>query len=175
MSTENKIKLSIKGAGLSYESEIDQNTAGQVMALCLTSDNLPKNSPVSALSVNTKPHSLVKESAAEYLYRHSPQRNPDKILALAGYLKEFHNKEAFQPGEIKSLFRDAGELMPANITRDFKTVVSSGWIAPDHFKKGSYYITNTGMKVLQAGFPDEMVSKSKHKSSNRRKKALTTT
>ena len=75
--------------------------------------------------------------------------------------------------EIKSLFRDAGELLPANLTRDFKWVVSSGWIAPDSAKKGSFYITNTGMKVLQGGFPDDLVKKSKYKGGSRRKKSKT--
>lgn len=173
MNRQNKIKITIKGAGLSYEKEIDENTAGQVMALCLSSQDGSPDSGTHGLGLPIRRSGSQKESAAEYLNRHAPRRNPDKILTLAGFLKESHNKDSFQQGEIKSLFRDAGELLPANLTRDFKWVVSSGWIAPDPVKKGSFYITNTGMKVLQGGFPDELVKKSKYKSGSRRKKSRT--
>lgn len=173
MNKHNKIKISIKGAGLSYEKEIDEITAGQVMALCLSSQDGSSDSGNARLGLPVHHSGSQRESAAEYLNRHAPKRNPDKILALAGFLKESHNKDSFQQGEIKSLFRDAGELLPANLTRDFKWVVSSGWIAPDSTKKSSFYITNTGMKVLQGGFPDDLVKKSKYKGVSRRKKSKT--
>jgi hypothetical protein len=166
-----KIKITLKGAGLSYEREVDEATAGQIMALCLSSQEiaLPSKSTPSSL-LDTKRAGSRGESAAEYLNRHAPKRNPDKILALAGFLKEAHRKESFQQGEIKSLFRDAGELIPANLNRDFKWVVSNGWIAPDPGKKGNFYITNTGMKVLQGGFPEELVKRTKGRSNSYRKK-----
>lgn len=170
MDKHNKIKITIKGTGLSYEREIDESTAGQVMALCLSSQDSISDSGKARLGVSARRLGSQRESAAEYLNRYAPKRNPDKILTLAGFLKESHNKDSFQQGEIKSLFRDAGELIPANLTRDFKWVVSSGWIAPDPAKKGSFYITNTGLKVLQGGFPDDLVKKSKYKGGGRRKK-----
>ena len=173
MDKHNKIKISIKGAGLSYEKEMDENTAGQVMALCLSSQDGGFDTVKSGAGLPLRRQGSQRESAAEYLNRHAPKRNPDKILTLAGFLKESHNKDSFQQGEIKSLFRDAGELLPANLTRDFKWVVSSGWIAPDPAKKGSFYITNTGLKVLQGGFPDDLVKKSKYKGGSRRKKSKT--
>lgn len=172
MEKQNKIKITIKGAGLSYEKEIDENIAGQVMALCLSFQDTGTDLVKSRLESPARRLGAQRESAAEYLNRHAPKRNPDKILTLAGFLKESHNKDSFQQGEIKSLFRDAGELMPANLTRDFKWVVSSGWIAPDSNKKGSFYITNTGLRVLQGGFPDDLVKKSKYKSGGRRKKSI---
>jgi len=48
-------------------------------------------------------------------------------------------------------------------------VINNGWIAPDLSKKGDFYITNTGFKVLQGGFPDDLVKRTKGKSSGRRK------
>jgi hypothetical protein len=174
MDKQAKIKITIKGAGLSYEKVIDESTAGQVMALCLSSGDEEHVGAKTAQPASIRRAGSQRESAAEYLNRHAPKRNPDKILTLAGFLKEFHNKDSFQQGEIKSLFRDAGELIPANLTRDFKWAVSSGWIAPDPAKKGSFYITNTGMKVLQGGFPEDMVKKSKYKGTARRKKTKTT-
>ncbi len=169
MDKAKKIKVTIKGAGLSYEGGVDETTAGQIMALCLSSQEGVNHKNITLPAINTRHTGAQRESAAEYMNRHAPKRNPDKILTLAGFLKEFHNKESFQQGEIKSLFRDAGEIIPANLTRDFKWVISNGWIAPDPIKKGSFYITNTGMKVLQGGFPDDLVKRTKGKFSGRKK------
>ncbi len=157
------ITLTLKGTGLSYEKEIDENTAAQIMALCLTLHESRLNTEKTGQlpSFQRILSSSQSESAAEYLNRYAPRRNPDKILALAGFLKMHHNKESFEQGEIKSLFRDAGELTPANLTRDFKATVAKGWIAPEPNKKGSFYITNTGIKALEGGFPEESVVKRK--------------
>ncbi len=169
MAKQDRIRITIKGLGLSYQKDIGQQVAGQIMALCLSDQESSSSAAQGALR---GPRSgSQKESAAEYLNRNAPKRNPDKILTLAGFLKESHNKDAFQPSEIKGLFRDAGEVLPANFTRDFKWVVKIGWIAPDPAKKGSYYITNTGLKVLQGGFPDDLVKKSRYKGSGRGRKS----
>lgn len=164
-----KIKIVLTGAGLSYESQIDEVLAGHIMALCLAPQDGAGSKPAGLPNAVQKATGSQQESAAEYLNRHAPKRNPDKILTLAGFIKDIHNKDAFEQGEIKSLFRDAGELIPANLNRDFKWVVSNGWIAPDPKKKGSFYVTNTGSKVLHGGFPDELVKRTKGKFSGRKK------
>jgi len=169
MGKQAKIRISLKGAGLSYEGSIDDALAGQIMTLCLSSQD-PGSPQISRTPhAPLRPSAAQRESGAEYLNRHAPKRNPDKILTLAGFLKEHHSKDAFAPGEIKSLFRDAGEMLPGNFGRDFKWVVNNGWIAPDSSKKGSYYITNTGLKVLNGGFPEDLVKKTKGKFSGRKK------
>lgn len=170
MNKQEKIKITIRGEGLTYEKVVDKNTAGQIIALCLSAEDEAHSNTKTDRPVFIGLAGSQRESATEYLNRHVPKRNPDKILALAGFLKEFHNKDSFQQGEIKSLFRDAGEIIPANLTRDFKWTVSNGWIAQDSSKKGSFYITNTGMKVLQGGFPKDMVKKSKYKGTTHHKK-----
>jgi hypothetical protein len=171
MTEQNKIQITIKGAGLSYTKEISENVAAQIMALCLAPFESLPDAGKTAAPPSVRHSGGQRESAAEYMTRHAPKRKPDKILTLACFLKDAHNKDSFQAAEIKPLFRDAGELMPANFTRDFNWAVSSGWIAPDHVKKGSYFVTNTGLKVLQGGFPDELVKKSKNKAGGRRKKS----
>lgn len=163
-----KIKITLNGTGLAYKSEVDETIAGQILALCLSQKTGATPKGITLPTGERKQPGTQRESAAEYLNRHAPTRNPDKILTLAGFLKESHNKDTFEQGEIKSLFRDAGELIPANLNRDFKWVVSNGWIAPDPTKKGSFYITNTGFKVLHSGFPDELVKRTKGKFSGRK-------
>lgn len=152
------IKLTLKGGGLSYEKEVNVEVASRIMTLCLspTKENLIQPEDVSS-------RSLIKESPAEYLNRLSPRRNPDKILTFCGYLKEVSGKDSSHPSEIKRLFRDAGEILPANFSRDFDWVVSNGWVASDPNKKDNFYITNTGIKVLKEGFSNEVIKKSKLK------------
>lgn len=161
MSKKQKVRVSIQGAGLSYKGQVSEVVAGQIMALCLGE----KESTVSASSSRrelTQAKGGRKDSPAEYMNRFGPKRNPDKILVLAGYVHAVENRD-FNPGEIKRLFRDAGENLPANFGRDFKWVLKNAWIARDPVKKGSFYITNSGLKVLEGGFPDELVKKTKGK------------
>lgn len=163
--TENKIKLTLTGKTLSYEKEIDEYTASQIVALCA--------GPLAEKEVRAKhiekPNGLTRESAAEYMNRHTPKRNPDKILTLAGYIIDTYQKDSFQPNEIKNLFRDAGEVVPANFNRDFNWAVRNAWIAQDHAKKGNYYITNTGMKVLRENFPDDLIKRTKARAKVKKK------
>ncbi|GAH54909.1 unnamed protein product, partial [marine sediment metagenome] len=58
--------------------------------------------------------------------------------------------------------------------RDFRWVIKNGWIAPDTKKKGSYYITTTGLKVLAGEFSNELVKKSQYRTGDRRKKTRRT-
>lgn len=166
MKKTSKILITVKGGGLSYRKEIDRATAGQVLALCLSSqESLEKFGESIAPGSNR-----TRESVAEYMNRHAPSRNPDKILTLAGHLRDSQGKDSFNSNEIKSLFRDAAEVLPANFSRDFRWVVKNGWIAKDLKKKGNYYITNTGFRVLRGGFSEELLKKSKSKFGGRHKK-----
>lgn len=175
MKDDFKITVILKGKNLSYESEISSALAAQIMSACLSGERnsvkkINELSPVISMKVADIDS---KTSPAEFLNKYGPKRNPDKILALAVYLKHHDNRSKFNPGEIKRLFRDAGEVLPANFTRDFKWVISSGWIARDSDEKDAYYVTTTGCNVLEQGFPIELIKKSaQNKMLNRRKKRV---
>lgn len=167
MNTTNHINIIIKGNGLSFEREIDENTASQVIALCLsTSKRQTETGTTSPFSTNVKDDSLI-----EYINRYSPKRNPDKILTFAGFLYVSRQQQYFRTKDIKHLFRDAREPAPANFNRDFNWVISNGWITEVFGKKGYFQITNSGLKVLKENFPHEEVKKSKGKHDGRRKKS----
>src|SRR5690606_38433132 len=85
------------------------------------------------------------------------KRNPDKILAIAAFLREATGAEDFSADEIKAYFPKAGEKVPANYNRDFKWVISSGWMAENHQQPDRFYITNTGRRALSEKFPKEFV------------------
>lgn len=167
MSKKNKITITIKGGGLSYKGEIDEATAGQIISQCLVVQNNLKTIKGSVIPKDNL--GRIKESVTEYLDRYVPRRNPDKILTVAGYLKNIEGKDSFHPNEIKNLFREAAEILPGNFSRDLRWVKKNGWIAEDSKKKGNYYVTNTGLKVLEKGFPEEIIKKSKIRTSGRHK------
>jgi len=88
----------------------------------------------------------------EFLNTSSAKRNPDKITAIAIYLRDHLDRETFSRDDVKGLFRKAGEPVPGNYARDFAVAVSSGWIAEDHNTSGEYYVTNSGEEALAEGF-----------------------
>lgn len=158
-----KIKISVRGLGLVYSGEVDKLTAGRIIDLCLSATaNLGAvHSPGFERIINNP--GSISESPAEYIERHAPRRGIDRILTMAGYLKEVVGKVFFTQNEVKGYLKDAGESLPANPTRDFKWLVKSTWVAIGDKKKKQYYITNTGLKVLKDGFPDELIKKSRGK------------
>lgn len=148
-----KVKISIQGEGFSFDEQITKAVAVQIMGICITpgqGHEQKNNNPFEAFNFNQtqKP----KESVVEYVQRHNAKSNPEKILAFAGFIKNAQTKETFFQNEIKSLFRDAREILPANFTRDFNLVISNGWIHNDHETKDLFYITQTGLKALESGF-----------------------
>jgi len=167
-----EIKIKIEGEGITFEDKIERSLVPQIIGLCVAQHE--KNSkavfedPFNFFD-GTKTSSKKRESVAEYLQRRNPKRNPDKILALAGYIKDVQKKDHFFSEEIKSLFRQARESLPANFTRDFNWVIASGWIDEDPDKENAYFITTTGIKTLEGGFPEELVEKSRNKSYGKKK------
>jgi hypothetical protein len=167
-----KVSITIDGGGISFKREIDERIAAQIIGLCLSAEEAFASSASKKMS-NNLPYAhpkFRKESTAEYINRFAANRNPDKILTLAAYLRDIQGRDSFNSGEIKSLFRDAGEILPANFSRDFLCVRNLGWIANDPHAKGNFYITNTGLNVLKDGFPKEIVLQSKFRTIGRRRK-----
>lgn len=142
---EQKIKLTIKGDRLSYEKEISEAVAIRILNICL-------NSVETETNPKTVSGDIVDNSLAGYLNEHAPKFNPEKILAMAGYLTEIKKQKFFSLNEIKGLFRDASEILPANFNRDFRLAINNGWIGRDTQKKENYFLTRQGSAVLSKGF-----------------------
>lgn len=166
-----KISISVQGGGLSYKGEVDQDTAAQILTLCLSEnegvgiDILSSKKSIADIDDSYK-------SIAEYLDQINPKRNPDKIITMAGYLRE-KGRPFFTSKDIKPLFSKASEPIPGNFGRDFRWVQSVKWIAEADDKRGQFYITKKGLRVLQEGFPKELVKESRgkaHKGRSRHKK-----
>ena len=160
MAKHTEIKLTIEGRSLSYRCNIDKNTASKIASICMSPGT---NEPYSMDSGNPS------KTAREYLLSYKPNSNQSKILVLANFLREVRKVDAFQQAQISKLFRDAREQHLANLSREFARLMQKGWIANDvkksraSSKKPMYFITNTGLEVLNNRFAKVAVPKSKRK------------
>ncbi len=161
MTKQTEIKLTIEGRSLSYKCNIDENTASKIASICMSSGNEEQYSIDS---------SNPSKTAREYLLAYKPSDNQNKILVLACFLNEVRKADAFQQAQIKELFREIKEQHPANLSMEFVRLLRKGWIAKD-MKKGRassnkpmYFITTTGLEVLNNRFAKVSMPKSKRTS-----------
>ncbi len=167
MDNQTQVSLKLTSPSLSYEAKISDALAVQIMAACVSGNSVvPSPTTIRTGSVPGG-ESLIKESVAEYIIRVGARRNPDKILAFASYLLNQQQKQSVSPAELKLMFRDAGEPLPANFTRDFNDTTVSGWLAPEPQKKGYYYVTRTGLDIVDKGFEKAALKRLKKTSSKK--------
>lgn len=145
MAKSNKIRLTLKGPGVSYTSNISPATAGQILSMAMSTTDGDEQNSVDTTRISVKNN----ESIAEYLNRHAPRQIPEKIAIFAAYLREHNKKTNFHPNEVKVMFREAGESYPGNFARDFRIAVKRGWLAQDRTKPGTYYLTNSATQQLR--------------------------
>jgi len=164
-----KINVTIKGEGLAYSGTVDKAVAAEILSLCLAQDKTSLGTlvdPKKSIGVNRR---VSHESPSEYFNRHNPITNPDKILTLAGYLKEVRAQDSFGPKELKAMFKDVGEILPANFNRDLRLTKKVGWIASDSGGK-SFYVTNTGLQAIAGNFSKTFIGvKRRRKKKNNEK------
>jgi len=168
---EKKVTINIKGEGITFEDKIPKALVPQIISLCMSISKKVEN-PFDGFftGINEPPAKKnIRESVVEYMQRRNAKSNVEKILSFAGYIKDVQVRDIFYPNEIKSLFRDAREILPANFTRDFNDVIGNGWIHKDTENPDGYYITQTGLKALESGFSDPVFKKTKQQ--NRKKSA----
>ncbi len=164
MSEEKIIKVEIEGDEITYKTKVSPEVAVALIHICVK-DQGNSNIPISSTIL---PNSM-KESLAEYVNSKSPQRNPDKILAIAGHLRNT-GRENFSPEDIRPYFPKIGEPVPANFGRDFRWATIIGWIAEDPSEPNQFYITSSGIKVLDSNFAKEVIKNTTKRRARGKKK-----
>ena len=168
MSDEKQVSIEIDGAGIKFKSKISPTMAGNILKICLTESNTPQTST----SVLTESPVVEKKmSLGEFVHKYEPTTYPEKILAIATYLKDFREKENFSPEDINPLFRQMGDIPPRNFSRDFRVTIINSWIAANHDDPNTYYVTDLGLKALSSSFSGDSIKKTRIK---RRKKGIET-
>jgi hypothetical protein len=154
-------KLTLKGDGITVERDISKELAKDIITMILGSDvpQVSQKSSTSSTVIEQQSYgqqqndsSSPRKSLREYLNEIGAKSNPQKILVIANYLVRFMGKETFSIADIKPQFKVASEPIPANLSRDFQIVSQNGWIAPDHEEPKMFFITKTGLDVLNNRF-----------------------
>ena len=160
-----KYKLSLSGGGLKFDHEVDQATARAVLNLVLgggspprapdSHQRAPANGEEAGLRIDASHPRGNNLSVGEFIAQVAARRNPDKIVAIGAYLKQ-EGKSEFTAEDIKPMFQQAGESTPGNFARDWRWAQTAKWIAPVGGRGKSFYVTNTGLKAVEAQFPPEL-------------------
>lgn len=165
--TGSKYKITLEGDGISVDKDVNEEQARRILNILMgpasmmahpvarerTRRNTESHEARSSHTAAPSPQAL---SLREYLDEVGAKRNPDKILAMGAYITEATGIEEFSAEEVKNCFPKAAEKIPANYNRDFRWVISNGWIAENHQEEGRYYITKTGKQALSQSFPKEL-------------------
>ena len=151
-------KLSLDGNGITVERQVPESVARAIIALVMGGSpviGVPMAPQTAGFpGTRTVASGAAAQSVREYLDDTDAKRNPDKIVAVAGYLKS-QGTVSFTRDDVKQQFPKAGESIPGNYARDFALAVSTGWIA-EHGNTGSFYITSKGEKAIENGFGDKI-------------------
>lgn len=156
MADEEVIQLAITGK-LSYSDEITLTQAAQIVAFLnsgLAAGLLPQqlggNRGGREIQEALAPRS--SGSPREALDTSGAKTNPERIVAFGLSTTQQGGKDTFTIDEIRPLFRRAGAAAPSNLSRDFVTAVTAGWIAESESVKGEYYVLDRAAGALDSGF-----------------------
>ena len=157
--------LKLSGPGIDLDQTISEEIAQRIVLTTFGSllppapprnrgGGTPGESPDADVDDNDA------DSIAEFVTNSTAKRGPDKITAIAHYLKKHGGQQTFTRPNIEQGFVDAGDSVPGNLPRDMKWAVKAGWIAHKPGQRGTFYVTGTGSKAVQGKFPKDMVKKS---------------
>jgi len=169
-----RYKIKLTGPGLNIDREIAEVIAQQVVMLTLGADRptTPQRSQPGASTQRPATRSGGQElSIAEFLTDSQAKRGPDKLTAIAVYLRDHRSKAAFSIPDLKKGFEDAAESVPGNLPRDINWAKRVGWIAPKAGQRGMYYVTGTGAQAVTRKFPPDVLKKTKLGRRRKRQKA----
>jgi hypothetical protein len=160
-------QIRLTGPGLSMERAVDGETAFQVLGLLLAPGATAHGSGVATGASGTagvhSPRQPTRIAVGEYVRTTGAKRYPDKILSIGAWLEDHQGAESFTRDEVKAQFRNLGEPPPQNLSRDFQTAVSYGWLSPDSNQSSAYWITKTGREAMAAQFAGDTKSRTRRR------------
>ncbi len=163
---DGQYKVSLEGEGLTLTRNVSKEVGEQILLLVVTGNvgtakvSVPvaPAAPAAPTAENVVASAPIKtavvegDGLAEFLASHSAKRNPDKIAALAYWLKTERGRASFTKDDLPKLFEAAGERPPANLSRDFTLTKEAGWIHPLVNDPDSYQLTNKGRTAVTSNF-----------------------
>lgn len=182
---EASYELTLEGEGVTVRRSIDPAMAATILQMVVGGGGML--SPMTQrASGTTRPPAATAQSIpgtvpqqrdffedlspGEYLDEVEAKRNPDKIVALASWLKIYQERETFTTDEIKDLFDRSGEVMPKNFSRDFKWAQQVRWITETR-ERDVYRLTKRGQEAINERFSPEIIKASRQPAGRRNRSA----
>ena len=166
--TDGSYRVIIEGPGVRIEREVTDDVGRQLVIAVMAGSESAVSIATTAAQPTT-PGSVIAPipmegegpalSLREFMDSVLPKRNPDKLTAIAVFLKRHRAMPTFMRADLTKGFEDAAEPMPGNLGRDVKWAVKNGWIAPSSEEQGSYYVTSAGEQAVEGRFPPDLLKK----------------
>jgi len=89
-------------------------------------------------------------SLSEFINIINPRSHPERIIAIAYYMKKYEEIEEFDKKTLIEKFKEGALPLPANINRDIKIAIRNRWLS--RRRQGRtyvYYITVKGIKFIE--------------------------
>lgn len=96
---------------------------------------------------------------AEFLNQVQAKRTPDKLTAIAYFLRQQRQQLEITKADILAAFEQAMEPVPKNLNRDLRWAEKLGWIAEKPNQAGSFYLTQKGQTIVEDHFPRTVTKK----------------
>jgi hypothetical protein len=100
-----------------------------------------------------------KLSIKEFILQKKPRNDVEKALAIAYYLERHEDFSCFNAMDIEKGFRDAKEVVPANVADKIQKNVAKGHMMEAEGKKDdhkAYVLTNSGDTLVEDDFGKKM-------------------
>jgi hypothetical protein len=141
-----EFSLRLEGDGVNIERVVNRSTAMAILAAVLGGGEA---TAVANVASEAGMRARQPTTPRDFLAQARASSNAEKITALGQYLCEHENAESFSRDEVREAFRRAHEVIPKNLPRDFGTAAQSGWIHEAPGKAGRFYVTRTGMQLVE--------------------------
>lgn len=155
---EDNITVTITGEGISLTKKTNLQKAGQIISFLGVEQNTPASAgydsapaPRLLASKPLQPKEIIVNSGAKTY--------PQKIAALAVYLRDHVGQETFSPQEIKVIFKKMGDE-PKNFTRDLKGAMELQYVICVDPASELYELTDKGAEAVSDNFSGKASKKS---------------
>lgn len=145
-------EVTVKGEGVDMAKEVEEEKALAVLSILMgvrapalaSAGNRPAPGG-HAGGAGSPPDLTIGEFVAESVV----STNPERIAAIAMYLRDYRGEPTVEQKDIPALFQQAGESPPKNPSRDMTKAVGKRLMAEDANKPGHFRVTRTGEKLVR--------------------------
>lgn len=144
--------LKLVGDGISIDKKVNKQIAMAIVSAVLGAGVVPGSVSGEREGTDDQPPAKRSLSTREFLNECLASNNAEQITALGYYLCHHEAHESFSNVQIRDALQRARAVIPKNLSRDASIAVEKGWIHQTPGKSGRYYVTNTGMHLVESRF-----------------------